>query len=523
MTGTLVLLRAFLRRDRWMYLWWPVGIAILYVSQGWSVDGLYATQAEFDKAAAGMENNAALIAMAGPARALNTTGGQVTWQSAAFGAILVGLMSMFIVGRHTRAEEETGRDELLRAAPVGRHAAMTAAVLDAVLANLVVGALTGASLVAYGLAPADSIGLAAGLTLCGWFFTGTAVVAAQLTTSTRAAYGIAGAVIGLSYALRALGDISAPALSWMSPIGWYQAMHAFSGLRWWPGLLLLAGAGVTVAVGYAVFDRRDFGSGVLPARPGPARASRSLGTGLGLAWRLQRAALAGWAVGLLLGGLGFGTMGDDVGDLVGDSQTSRDLVLQGGGDIVDGFYATLILMLAMLAAGFAISSALRPHGEEDAGRVEVLLATALPRSAWLAGHDAVTVAGTLMVLVLAGAGLGTSYALVTGDGSAVARMTVELLMTAPAVLVLAGFARLLHGLLPRATLLAWLALLLSYVVLIFGELLDLPQWFQDLSPFEHLALVPVEDFRWTPFLGLAAVAAALSVAGQIAFRRRDVH
>jgi hypothetical protein len=92
---------------------------------------------------------------------------------------------------------------------------------------------------------------------------------------------------------------------------------------------------------------------------------------------------------------------------------------------------------------------LRPHGEEDTGRVEMLLATALSRSAWLAGHVAVTVVGTLMVLALAGAGPGTSYALVTGDGSAVARMTVELLMTAPAVLVLAGFARLLHGLLLR--------------------------------------------------------------------------
>ena len=34
--------------------------------------GLYTTQAEFDKAAASMEGNAAFIAMAGPARALNT-------------------------------------------------------------------------------------------------------------------------------------------------------------------------------------------------------------------------------------------------------------------------------------------------------------------------------------------------------------------------------------------------------------------------------------------------------------------
>lgn len=523
MTGTLVLLRAFLRRDRWMFVWWPIGIAILYVSQGWSVDGLYQTQAEFDKAAADMEGNAALIAMAGPARALNTTGGQVTWQAAAFGAILVGLMSMFLVGRHTRADEESGRDELLRAAPVGRYAPQTAAVLDAALANLVVGLLTAVTLAAYGLAVADSLGLGLGVMFCGWFFSGVALLAAQLTTSTRAAYGLAGAAIGLAYALRAFGDISAAALSWLSPIGWYQAMHPFSGLRWWPALLLLVGAGALVAGAYAVFDRRDYGAGVLPARPGPDRAAPSLGTGLGLAWRLQRPAVLSWALGLLLGGLAFGSMGSDVEDLVGDSQTSRDLVAQGGADLVDGFYATMMMMLALVAAGFAISSALRPRGEEDAGRVETLLATALRRRTWLGGHVVVTVAGTLLVMGAAGVGLAVSYALVTGDGGAVVRLTWQLLSFTPGVLVLSGFARLLHGVLPRAALLAWLALLLAYVVLLFGELLQLPQWLQDLSPFEHLAFVPVEEFRWAPFLVVSAVAAVLSVAGQIAFQRRDVH
>lgn len=523
MTGTLVLLRAFVRRDRWMYLWWSLGIGVLYVSQAWSVDGLYATQAELDRAAAGMEGNAALVAMAGPARALNTIGGQVTWQAAAFGAILAGLMSMFLVGRHTRAEEESGRDELLRAAPVGRYAPATAAALDSLLANVVVGAVLSGMLVAYGLATADSLGLGVGLALCGWFFTGVALVAAQLTTSTRAAYGLTGAVIGLAYALRAVGDVSAEALSWVSPIGWYQAMHAFSGLRWWPALLLLAGTVAGLAAAYAVFDRRDFGSGVLPARPGPARARRGLGTGAGLAWRLQRTSVAGWAAGLMLFGLSFGTMGDDVGDLVGDSETSRDVVLQGSTDVVDGFYATLMLMLALMVAAFAISSALRPRGEEDAGRLEALLGTALPRSTWLAGHVAVTVVGAVAGLALSGLGLGVSYALVTGDGGAVLRLSLPLLSFLPAVLVLSGLVRLLHGLVPRAAGLAWLGLLLASVVLLFGELLRMPQWVQDLSPFEHLALVPVEDFRWGPFLVLTAVAAALSAGGQAAFRHRDVH
>jgi ABC-2 type transport system permease protein len=522
MTGTLVLLRSFLRRDRWMYVWWPIGIAILYVSQGWSVDGLYTTQEEFDRAAASMEGNAALIAMTGPARALNTTGGQVAWQSAAFGAILVGLMSMFIIGRHTRAEEESGRDELVRAAPVGRYATTTAAVLDSLLANLVVGLLTAVTLAAYGLAVADSFGLGIGVTFVGWFYTGVALIAAQLTTSTRSAYGLVGAVIGLSYGLRAVGDVSAQWLSWLSPIGWYQGMHAFSGLRWWPALLLVGAAAVGLWVGYAVFDRRDFGSGVIAARPGPARARPSLGTGLGLAWRLQRPAFTAWALGLLIGGLSFGTLGDQVGDLVGDSQTSQDMMIQGGGDLLDGFYATIMLMLAVLAAGFAISSALRPRAEEDAGRIETLLATGLPRSRWLGGHVMVTAVGTVLAVALSGLGLGTSYALVTGDGAAVVRMTVQLLSFTPAVLVLSGFARLLYGAAPRLALLAWLELLLASVVLLFGELLRLPQWLQDLSPFEHLALVPAEDFRWEPFVALLVVAAGLSVAGQVAFARRDI-
>ena len=55
-------------------------------------------------------------------------------------------------------------------------------------------------------------------------------------------------------------------------------------------------------------------------------------------------------------------------------------------------------------------------------------------------------------------------------------------------------------------------------MMFFGDLLQLPQWLQDLSPFEHLALVPAEDFRWAPFLVLALVAAAISAAGQVGVR-----
>ncbi|KRF36049.1 ABC transporter permease [Nocardioides sp. Soil805] len=522
MTGTWTLLRHFLWRDRWMLTWWSLGTTVLYWSQAVSVKGLYATQAEFDAAAASMEGNAALISMAGPARALNTVGGQVTWQATAFGAIVVGLMSMFLVVRHTRAEEESGRDELLRAAAIGRAAPTVAAVLVALVANVLAGALVAASLVSVPLAVADSVALGVGLAAVGAVFTGTALLAAQLTGGARAAYGLAGAVLAVAYVLRAIGDVGTPFLTWISPIGWYQGMYAFSGLRWWPMLPLLAAAVLALAAALWVFARRDFGAGVLPTRPGPARASAALTRGLGLATRLQRGSVIGWAIGMWLMGLAYGSMGSDVGDLIGDSELSRDMFARGAGDLVDGFYATAIVLLALMSCGFAVSSALRPRGDEDVGRVEVLLATGLSRTRWLLASMAVTVAGSVVVVLAAGLGLGSGYALVTGDDAAVVDLTVATVPYVAPVLATAAVASLLFGLAPRLAGLAWLVLGYAVVVLMFGELLSIPERLQGLSPFHHLALVPAEDFRWAPFLALTALAAVLGGAGVAAFTRRDV-
>ncbi|HEY6933610.1 MAG TPA: hypothetical protein VI452_09440 [Marmoricola sp.] len=519
LTGTGLLLRHQLRRDVWIVLAWTVGATALYVSQAVSVAGLYRNQAEFDRAAALMSHNTAFVAMAGPARALNTLGGQVTWQASAFGCILAGLMSMFLLGRHTRADEEKGRDELVRSTAVGRYAPMTSALLVTMIADLVLGIGVAAGLIAYPLAVPDSLALGAGLTLAGWFFAATALVAMQLTATSRSAYGLAGAVIGLAYVLRAVGDVGRPALSWVSPIGWYQAMHPFSGLRWWPALLLLAGAAVAVAAAYAVFARRDIGSGVLATRPGPARGT--LRGPLGLAWRLQRGAVIAWSAGLFLTGLAYGSIGKDVRSLIGDSRATREMFLQSGGDIVDAFYATAFYLLAILGVGFAISSALRARSEELDGHLEALLATGLSRTRWLLAQVAVTVTGTVLALGAAGLGMGLGYAMVTGDAGRIGPWLLAALTYVAPVLVLAAVARLLYGIGPRLGTLAWLALAFCAVVMLFAQVLRFPAWVQELSPFHHLAMVPAEDFRWWPFVALLLVAAVVSAAGQLAFRRRD--
>jgi len=56
----------------------------------------------------------------------------------------------------------------------------------------------------------------------------------------------------------------------------------------------------------------------------------------------------------------------------------------------------------------------------------------------------------------------------------------------------------------------------------FGELLSLPGWVHDLSPFEVTPRLPADELSVTPLVILTAVATGLCVAGIVSFRRRDL-
>jgi ABC-2 type transport system permease protein len=230
----------------------------------------------------------------------------------------------------------------------------------------------------------------------------------------------------------------------------------------------------------------------------------------------------GWSTGLFLMGLAYGSIGDDVRTLIGDSAASQDVFVQGGGDVVDGFYAVAIVTLALIGSGFTVSSALRPRSEEEAGRVETLLATGLSRRRWLVAHVVTTVVGTALVMAGGGLGLGVGCAMVTADTGRIGPFLLGSLGYAAPCLVIGALGRLLYGAVPRWAGLAWLGLALGVVAVFFGPLLRLPAWVVDLSPYHQLALVPAEPFRWGPLWVLLALAGVLSCAGQVAFTRRDI-
>jgi len=126
------------------------------------------------------------------------------------------------------------------------------------------------------------------------------------------------------------------------------------------------------------------------------------------------------------------------------------------------------------------------------------------------------------VLAAGGLGLGLGYALVTGDGGAFGRLSLPMLAYAGPVLVMSGLARLLFGVAPRVVASAWLFLGFVVVVMLFGEVFQMPGWLVDVSPFSHLATVPAEDFRLVPVVVVLGVAAALTATAQLTLSRRDI-
>jgi len=93
----------------------------------------------------------------------------------------------------------------------------------------------------------------------------------------------------------------------------------------------------------------------------------------------------------------------------------------------------------------------------------------------------------------------------------------------PSVLVLAGVAIALFGLLPGASVAgAWSALGLVVLINLFGQVLQLSHWVLDISPFTHAPRLPGGTVTAAPLLWLCALAVAASAAGLAGLRHRDI-
>ncbi|GII96193.1 ABC transporter permease [Sinosporangium siamense] len=525
LTGTGILARHILRRDRLILPLWGFLSAVYPMSIANSTVALYPT--------ADLLRPVAQEAMANPAQLATRgvvfdagAGGMTAWTVGSSGAMLMGLVSMLLVIRHTRVDEESGRSELIGSGVVGRQAPPAAALGVVCSVNLLIGALMSVLLMGTGLPAAGSLALGLALAAAGCTFAAVGAVAAQVTESAVSARGLGVSVFIAFFLIRAVGDASgAHWLSWLSPLGWTLNVRPFAGERWWVAALLLAFIALLAVAAHMLSARRDLAAGLLPPRLGPAAAAPGLRSPLALAWRLHRGQVVAWTAGFAVAGL---TLGGAVsGNLEGqlNSPQIMDMIARVGGEDArpaDFFLNFLLSMLAWIVATSGMLSALRLRSEESAGRADLVLVTPVSRVRWALSHLVVALAGPALVLAALGVTAGLGYSLTSGDIGKLPQVLAGALAYLPAVWVMTGIAAALAGLLPRFAMAAW-GIWVGFILIdVFGMLGQVNANLLEIIPFVHIPWVLLGQMSPAPLAVLTAVAAALTAAGVAGLRRRDL-
>ncbi|GAA4366976.1 ABC transporter permease [Paeniglutamicibacter cryotolerans] len=523
LTGFMIAVLFIARRNWLRLLIWAAVLAAMIPVVYDSQQQAFPTQAARD-AYAQVANTPAVAAMTGLPYAAGSLGGILVIKIWMTLAVALAFASVFLVTRNGRADEETGRTELLRASVLGRHAYSLANYAVASALSVVVGVLISVLCLAVFLPVTGSLLMGASIAGTGLAFVGISAICGQLSSTSRGANSLGVAVLAVFYFIRAGADLqsdgsSTTALSWFSPIGWAQNMRAFGEDNWWPLLALLALAMAGCALALLIETNRDLGMGLLPERRGAASASGFLTRPVGLALRLQRSSLLGWLAGAVVAGAFFGGVAKAMSTLLDPSNAWAQAFVGSTGNMLNGVLSIFVLFNGMLAGAFAVQCLSMASAEEASGRLEPQLAGALSRSGWLGAHVLVAALGSGLMLVIGG--------YLTGAASAGAASGSDLALASlaywPAVLLILGLQLFLHGFVTRhGVSITWAVYGVSVMVAMFGELFSLSERAIKSTPFGAVPRLPAEAFSLTPLLVLIAIAVVLAGLGIRRFATRDI-
>jgi ABC-2 type transport system permease protein len=293
------------------------------------------------------------------------------------------------------------------------------------------------------------------------------------------------------------------------------------------GVVAVYLAAVCGLMGLALFlrSRRDMGAALLTPDSEPHSRLFLLQSPIRFAWRLTWGVLLAWALGLAAYSFFMGSLIKAMGDVLADDP-AYDMYLEMLGltrdDLTKGMMAFMAVVLGLVVSLYAAWRIGAVRGEEDSERAEHLLTRPLARGRWLGGHLLLALASVITLVLVSGIATWMGAAITdagVGLGDAIAA-SANLL---PVILLFGGLAVAMFGVVPRLTVGVPVgAVVVTYVLQIVGQGLHFPGWVIGLSPFYHLALVPVDDFALTQGLVMIALALVATAVGWVAFNRRDL-
>ncbi len=515
------------RQDRFRILAWAVALGLLVLATAAAWNNLYPTQESRKEFASALVSTPAVTAFLGPLNDATTVGGLTAWRLTSILTLVLALVGIFLVVRHTRTEAAAGRTDLLLSGQLTRQSLPIAALVPPLLTYAFFGVFSWVVLIGFGQAPMGSLVFVTAIVASALTFVALALLAASVFPTSRAASGATTLVAAFLFLLFVASN-SDSAVTWLgtlSPFGWASRASAFAGNNWWwialPIAVFIAlAAGAVVSTG-----RRDVGAALIAQREGRQSGGLWLGSPLALAWRVDRALVFLWLGALTVLAVIVGILTKSATTLLDSSQQLQQVVerLGGSGNFTNAYAASLIGAMSLATTAFAITLVLRIHEDEMEGRTELLLSADVSRRRLLTARIVIAGVSTLAIQAAIGLAIGASYTIAANAGwSPVGDYVGVALLNTSAIWLMAAVALLVAAAAPTFAWIAWVAF--AYVVAMgeLGALLNLPTWMQATSPFWFVPRWPLEPFNLVPILILILITAALVVGGYLGLRRREI-
>jgi ABC-2 type transport system permease protein len=471
-------------------------------------------------------SNDAIRLFYGEPYSITTVGGYTAWRVGGTLAIVAAAFGLLAAVRALRAEEDSGRMELVLAAVVGRRTAYLSAMAAIAAGILILALAEFAGFVAGGLPTGGSAYLALATASVVPVFVGVGAVTSQLAPTRRIALELGGALVALSLLLRVIADTAGGAgwLRWATPLGWAEELRPFGGAR--PLVLVLpAVASVSLLAAAArIAAGRDIGTGVLPARDSAPPRLRLLSSPTAQALRGELGSLIVWLFSVGAFAFILGVIAKSISAAGIPKSAEKVIAKLGAGSILTptGYLSFTFIFFILAVSLFACAQVGAARHEEAAQRLETLLALPVGRRGWLGGR-LLLAAGAAVAISLAAGLFAWAGATSAGVSISLPKMIEAGVNCLPVALLSLGVAALAYAIVPRAGAGVGYGLVtVAFLWQLAGSLLGAPKWLVGLTPFEHVGLVPAQPFRADAAIVMAGIGLAAAVAALEVFRRRDL-
>jgi ABC-2 type transport system permease protein len=457
---------------------------------------------------------------------LLSVGGYSAWRIGGLLSIFAAMWGTLAAVRALRAEEDAGRTELVLAGTISRRNAYLVALAAIGAGGVALWLALFVGLLGARLGVGGSAYLALATVSVVPVFVGVGALASQLAPTRRLALELSSAALTLALVLRVIADTSSNLewLRWATPLGWAEELRPFAGAH--PTVLLLPlFAGVSLLLGAgAICVRRDVANGLFRSSDSAPTRPRLLSSPTALALREERGSFAGWVLGTGFFALIIGLISTSVSSAGISASLQHQLQKLGAISILkpSGYIGLTFLFFVLAVSLFACSQVGAARREEAEERLETLFSLPVERRRWLAGRLALGAGGSVVLALVSGM-LAWVGAATQSAGVSLISMLEAGANCLPTALLFLGVGALAFAVLPRAGAgLAYGLVAVAFVWQLFGGLLGAPHWLLDVSPFEHVGLVPAQPFRATAAVVMLALALLASLGALSIFRRRDL-